>query len=52
MRKCLFAVVMLMLVIQMLVLMLFNLIIGYADTDADSCIEIMSFWFTDKRDFP
>ena len=42
MRKCLLAMLILMLVILMLILMLLNLNIGYADTDADSCIRIMS----------
>ena len=42
MRKCLLAMLILMLVILMLILMLFNLNTGYADTDADLCIKIMS----------
>ena len=43
MRKCLLAMLILMLVILMLILMLLNLNTGYADTDADLCIKIMSF---------
>ena len=42
MRKCLLAILILMLVILMLILMLLNLNTGYADTDADLCIRIMS----------
>ena len=42
MRKCLLAMQILMLVILMLILMLINLNAGYADTDADLCISIMS----------
>ena len=42
MRKCLLAMLILMLVILMLILMLPNLNTGYADTDADLCIRIMS----------
>ena len=42
MRKCLLAMLILMLVIMMLILMLLNLNTGYADTDADLCIRIMS----------
>ena len=45
MRKCLLAMLILMLVILMLILMLFNLNTGYADTDADLCIRIMSLCF-------
>ena len=48
MRKCLLA--MLMLVILMLILMLLNLNTGYADTDADLCIRIMSLWCTNTFD--
>ena len=36
------AMIILMLVILMLILMLHNLNTGYADTDADLCIRIMS----------
>ena len=43
MRKCLLAMLIQMLVILMLILMLLNLNTGYADTDADLCIRIMSF---------
>ena len=42
MRKCLLAMLILKLVILMLILMLLNLNTGYADTDADLCIKIMS----------
>ena len=42
MRKCLLAMLILMLFILMLILMLLNLNTGYADTDADLCIIIMS----------
>ena len=42
MRKCLLAMLILMLAILMLILMLLNLNTGYADTDADLCIRIMS----------
>ena len=42
MRKCLLAILILMLVILMLILMLLNLNTGYADTDADLYIRIMS----------
>ena len=42
MRKCLLAMLILMLVILMLILMLLNLNTGYADTDADLYIRIMS----------
>ena len=42
MRKCLLAMLILMLVILMLILMLLDLNTGYADTDADLCIRIMS----------
>ena len=42
MRKCLLAMLILMLVILMLIMMLINLNTGYADTDADLCIRIMS----------
>ena len=42
MRKCLLAMLILMLVI----LMLLNLNTGYADTDADLCIRIMSLCCT------
>ena len=42
MRQCLLAMLILMLVILMLILMLLNLNTGYADTDADLCIRIMS----------
>ena len=44
MRRCLLAMLILMLVILMLILMLFNLNTGYADTDADLCIRIMSLY--------
>ena len=40
--KCLLGMLILMLVILMLILMLLNLNTGYADTDADLCIRIMS----------
>ena len=40
--KCLLAMLILMLVILMLILVLLNLNTGYADTDADLCIRIMS----------
>ena len=46
MRKCLLAVLILMLVILMLILILLNLNTGFADTDADSCIRIMSLCCT------
>ena len=46
MRKCLLAMLILMLVILMLILMLLNLNTGYADTDADLCIIIMSLCCT------
>ena len=36
------AVLILLLIILMMILMVLNLNIGYADTDADSCIRIMS----------
>ena len=42
MRKCLLVILKLMLVTLMLNLMLHNLNTGYADTDADLCIGIMS----------
>ena len=42
MRKCLLAMLILMLVILMLILMLLNLNAGYADTDGDLCIRMMS----------
>ena len=42
MRKCLLAMLILMLVNMMLILMLLNLNTGYADPDADLCIRIMS----------
>ena len=45
-RKCLLAKLILMLVILMLILMLLNLNTGYADTDADLCIRIMSLCCT------
>ena len=48
MRKCLLAMLILMLVILMLILMLLNLNTGYADTDADLCIKIMSLWYTSR----
>ena len=38
MRKCLLA----MLILMLFILMLLNLNTGYADTDADLCIRIMS----------
>ena len=41
-RKCLLVMLILMLVILTLILMLPNLNTGYADTDADLCIRIMS----------
>ena len=41
-EECLLAMLILMLVILMLILMLLNLNTGYADTDADLCIRIMS----------
>ena len=43
-EKCLLAIP--MLVILMLILMLLNLNTGYADTDADLCIRIMSLCCT------
>ena len=46
MSKCLLAMLILMLVILMLILMLLNLNTGYADTDADLCIRIMSLCCT------
>ena len=46
MKKCLLAMLTLMLVILMLILMLLNLNTGYADTDADLCIRIMSLCCT------
>ena len=48
MRKCLLAMLILMLVILMLILMLDNLNTGYADTDADLCIRIMSLCCSSK----
>ena len=51
MWKCLLAMLILMLVILMLILMILNLNTGYADTDADLCIRIMSLCcirFTDN----
>ena len=45
MRKYLLAMLLLMLVILMLILMQLNLNTGYADTDADLCIRIMSLCF-------
>ena len=44
--KCLLAMLILMLVILMLILVLLNLNTGYADTDADLCIRIMSLCCT------
>ena len=41
-RKCLLAMLILMLVILMLILMLLNLNTGYADTDTDLFIRIIS----------
>ena len=51
MSKCLLAMPILMLVILelMLILMLLNLNTGYADTDADLCIRIMSLCWTHKK---
>ena len=49
MRKCLLAMLILMLVILMLILMLLNLNTGYADTDADLCIRIMSLCCNTKN---
>ena len=46
MLKCLLAMLILMLVFLMLILMLLNLNTGYADTDADLCIRIMSLCCT------
>ena len=48
MRKCLLAMLILMLVILMLILMLLNLNTGYADTDADLCIRIISLCSSTK----
>ena len=45
-RKCLLAMLILMLVILTLNLMVLNLNTGYADTDADLCIRIMSLCCT------
>ena len=45
-EKCLLAMLILMLVILMLILVLLNLNTGYADTDADLCIRIMSWCCT------
>ena len=45
-RKCLLAMLILMLDILMRILMLLNLNTGYADTDADLCIRIMSLCCT------
>ena len=48
-RKCLLAMLILMLVILMLILMLLNLNTGYADTDVDLCIRIMSLCCISNR---
>ena len=42
MRKYLLAILILLLIVLMLIIMLLNLNTGYADTDADLCIRIMS----------
>ena len=47
MRKCLLA----MLILMLLILMLLNLNTGYADTDADFCIRIMSLCSTFAKNY-
>ena len=51
MRKCLLAMLILMLVILMPILMLHNLKTGYADTDADLCIRIISLCCINSANF-